>query len=205
MNVWYVSYGSNICEERFLCYVNGDTPEGSTKKERGCTDQTPPMKTSKAELPYSLFFAKERSKWGKGGVAFIGQEGTEGQPTFGRKYLITAEQFCEVVAQENNMHTVEIDLEKVIKEGSLSITNGWYGRIVYLGDEDGYPMFTFTVNLEELQDLVTYNRPSVAYLSMIIKGLKGLGMTEEEMLKYLLDKNGIKEYFTAETLKAYLK
>ncbi|MYL44960.1 hypothetical protein GLV94_04840 [Virgibacillus halodenitrificans] len=205
MNVWYVSYGSNICEERFLCYINGDIPEGSTKRERGCIDKTPPIETGKAELPYSLFFAKERSKWGEGGVAFIDQERTEDQPTFGRKYLITAEQFYDVVAQENNMHTVEIDLEKVIKEGSLSMADGWYGQIVYLGKENGYPMFTFTLNSKESQNKTTYNRPSITYLSMIIRGLKELGMGKEEVLKYLMDKNGIKEYFTEETLKAYVE
>lgn len=58
MDVWYVSYGSNLSYERFLCYINGTTPKGSTKAEQGCRDKTLSNATGKITIPYKLYFAK---------------------------------------------------------------------------------------------------------------------------------------------------
>ena len=33
--VWYLSYGSNLLEERFLCYIEGGTPPGSKSFHSG--------------------------------------------------------------------------------------------------------------------------------------------------------------------------
>ncbi|MGY0694846.1 hypothetical protein ACW2QC_19030 [Virgibacillus sp. FSP13] len=203
MDVWYVSYGSNICEDRFLCYIFGDTPNGSSTKEWGCTDKTAPKRSAKAELPYPLYFAKERSKWGDGGVAFIGDIPVEKERTLARKYLITSEQFSEVVAQENNQPGLQVDLQQVIRMGKQMVTDGWYGSIVYLGEEDGFPMFTFTANTP--MDHTIVNKPSAAYLSMIARGLKELGLTEGEIVSYFLGKGGIAGQFTAATLAAYIE
>ncbi|MBP1971411.1 hypothetical protein J2Z83_003550 [Virgibacillus natechei] len=202
MDVWYVSFGSNIFQERFLCYINGDRPHGSTKKETGCEDKTPPKASEKVELAYPLYFSKERSKWGEGGVAFIGHETMNNTMTIGRKYLITDEQFIEVVAQENNQYDLDIDLHDVIEKGHKSVNSGWYGRLVYLGDKDGYPMFTFTSN-QPIDD-TTFTKPSAAYLSTITSGLLELGLSKDGIVEYFLNKNGIEENFTKEALTHYL-
>ncbi|GGB40426.1 hypothetical protein F3157_16985 [Virgibacillus dakarensis] len=202
MDVWYVSYGSNICEDRFLCYIYGDTPKGSTAKECGCTDKTPPKRSEKVELPYPLYFAKERSKWGDGGVAFIGDRPVYTDRTYARKYLITAEQFSEVVAQENNQPGLLVELQQVLQKGKQTITDGWYGSLLYLGEEDGFPMFTFTANTP--MDRTTFNKPSASYLTMIVRGLRELGLTNDEIVSYLLGKKGIAEYFTTDTLGEYI-
>ncbi|WP_163970259.1 hypothetical protein [Oceanobacillus halotolerans] len=202
MDVWYVSYGSNICEDRFLCYIYGGTPEGSEKREVGCHDKTPPKRSEKAEIPYPLYFAKEKSKWGKGGVAFIGNETKREELTIARKYLITAEQFCEVVEQENNNQRLDIDVNKIISEGHLDINAGWYGRLMYLGDKNGNPMFTFT-NTEPMTDQ-TFTIPPSTYLSIIGRGLLELGLTDEAVAEYFLLKRGIKGKFTKESLYNYI-
>ncbi|SET59323.1 hypothetical protein SAMN05216389_11630 [Oceanobacillus limi] len=202
MDVWYVSYGSNLCEDRFMCYINGDRPPGSDKREIGCTDKAPPKVSGVAEIPYPLYFSKERSKWGSGGVAFIDHQKSKDELSIGRKYLITAEQFAEVVAQENNRNDLTIDLDEVIENGFSTIGSGWYGRIVCLGELNGAPMFTFTNNLPMSE--MKCNKPSAAYLSTIARGLLELGLDQEDVIDYFLNKQGISGIFTKKDLYDYI-
>jgi len=188
MDVWYLSYGSNLSVDRFLCYIEGGAPEGSTEAELGCFDKTPPKENVKMEIPYPLYFSKERSKWGEGGVAFIDHHPVEDEVTIGRKFLITDEQFKEVVAQENNEQGLDIDLDTVIQEGAAKITNGWYGRIMYLGEKDGAPIFTFTSNVPMTEQKI--KEPAQAYIRTIANGLMKMGMTEREVSHYLKAKRG---------------
>lgn len=188
MDVWYLSYGSNLSVDRFLCYIKGGAPEGSTEAELGCFDKTPPKVNVKMEIPYRLYFSKDRSKWGEGGVAFIDHHPVEGEVTIGRKFLITDQQFKEVVEQENNERNLEIDLDKVIREGSAKITNGWYGRIMHLGEKDGAPIFTFTSNVPMSEQRI--KEPAQPYIRTIAHGLMKLGLTEQEVSQYIMEKRG---------------
>src|SRR3954449_2685541 len=70
--VWYASYGSNINTDRFLCYIKGGKPEGSSKVETGCKDPSLPIASSTFTMNFPLYFAKEAAKWESKGVAFIG-------------------------------------------------------------------------------------------------------------------------------------
>lgn len=185
-----------------MCYILGTKAPGSAIAEKGCSDPTPPLANKKLELPYPLYFAKERSKWGKGGVAFIDPNRTEQEMTIGKMYLITEQQFKEVVSQENNVSYIPMDLKKVIQEGSGNIGNGWYRQILYVGEEDGYPIFTFT-NPDPM-DKVPCNPPNTAYLSTIAAGLLELGYHKEAIVSYFLHKQGIQEHFTKESLYTYL-
>ncbi|RZT24013.1 MULTISPECIES: hypothetical protein [Fictibacillus] len=187
--VWYVSYGSNLMEHRFLCYILGDQPEGSSQKERGCRNPAMPLKNGKAVLPFPLYFARERTKWGEGGVAFIGHEKNEKYKTYGRKYLVTVEQFLDVTAQENSCDEIEADLEEVIEKGYIHFGSGWYSRMVYLGEEEGYPMVTFTCNLDLHEQ--NLNPPPATYLTTIAKGLSQIGLTCDEAVKYFAETPGI--------------
>lgn len=65
MDVWYVSYGSNISENRFSCYIEGGIPEGSEKEEKGCENTTPPKKV-KSRAPLSSLFYKGKKQMGQG-------------------------------------------------------------------------------------------------------------------------------------------
>ena len=202
MDVWYVSYGSNISESRFSCYIEGGMPEGSNKVERGCANQTPPKKVEKATLPFPLYFMREKSKWGKGGVAFIGHEKDPHTTTFARKYLITDEQFREVVEQENNMDSLNINIEDIINRGFVDLTAGWYGRVIYLGEAEGAPMFTFTSS-NAMGDY-DFTNPPPTYLYMISRGLKEVGLAEKDIVDYFLTKPGIKGKFTKDSLFRYI-
>ncbi|WP_164214732.1 hypothetical protein [Virgibacillus sp. YIM 98842] len=202
MDVWYVSYGSNLCKSRFSCYIKGGTPEGSDKAERGCLNQTPPKRTEIAELPYSLYFMREKSKWGKGGVAFIDHEKEDQQTTIARKYLITDDQFREVVEQENNVEKLHLPLEKIIDNGYIDLTPSWYDRVLYVGETEGAPMFTFTNSSPMGEN--DFTTPPSTYLSMISRGLKEVGLKKEEIVDYFIGKPGIENHFTRESLYQYI-
>lgn len=202
MNVWYVSYGSNLCRDRFMCYIEGGRPEGSEKVEKGCRDQTPPKADEKIELKYPLYFAKNRSKWGEGGVAFIGHDEIAETKTIGRMYLITNEQFEDVVAQENNQDNLTIDLQKVIENSYQDINESWYGRIIFLGYKDKAPMFTFT-NPCQIND-EKFTLPPASYLKIISRGLMELDLQTEEIVRYFNHCKGINGNFTAEKLQEYI-
>ena len=61
--VWYASYGSNLQEERFLCYIMGGKAIGSNKSNPGCKDKTPPRDTEEIYIESEMYFAKSSSVW----------------------------------------------------------------------------------------------------------------------------------------------
>jgi hypothetical protein len=188
--VWYASYGSNLCEDRFLCYIKGGKPAGSTKVEIGCRDQSLPLETRSVELEFPLYFSAYSSRWG-GGVAFVGTTNREQQKTLGRMYLITKEQFIDVVKQENKLTDLVIDFSKVVEDGSHVTKESLYGNILYAGDCDGYPIFTFTYYHD--QDAREVTVPSENYLTMLIRGYKETySLTDEQIANYLITKPGVK-------------
>src|SRR4030095_163368 len=117
-HIWYASYGSNLLEERFLCYIKGGQPVGSKKHYEGCRDKSLPIDKEEFYIPSELYFAKESDSWDNGGVAFIKTNFEPQQSTLGRMYLITPQQFIDVVKQETNSSgSLHIDFEKAIVEG----------------------------------------------------------------------------------------
>lgn len=200
--VWYASYGSNLSRDRFLCYIKGGKPRGSEKVEVGCKDKSLPIKETTYIMRYPLYFAKSSERWQNKGVAFIGLNKDEKHHTYSRKYLITVEQFMDVVKQENNGAALDIDLIEIIKDGSKTLRDSWYGTILYLGEEGGYPILTFTADW----DLdVPYNKPSEEYLSMIINGLKTtLELENTEVLNYLSSKPGVADNYNRNEIEILL-
>jgi len=196
--LWYASYGSNLNEDRFLCYIKGGSPAGSTRFETGCTNSALPIAESTFIINYPLYFAKEAAGWQSQGVAFIKSNRDEDSVTYSKKYLITTDQFFDVVKQENSGLVFDMDLNEVIEKGSnIFRENAWYGNIIYLGEDDGYPIFTFTAPWDSGN--VEVNKPSHSYLATIIKGLK-TDYTMEEVFHYLKNKPGITGFFTDEEL-----
>jgi hypothetical protein len=190
--LWYASYGSNILESRFHCYILGGQPKGSQKTHHGCTDKTLPQDKKEILINHELYFAKESKGWGDGGVGFIKTEFNEAVQTLGKMYLVTTEQFIEIVKQENNFEEeLLIDFNKVIENGSLLINkDSWYGTLLYLGEEDGNPIFTFTNTKNLIEEI---NPPTKQYLSTIINGLKkAYHLNEIEIEEYFKNKLGIK-------------
>lgn len=187
--VWYACYGSNLLEERFACYISGGRPAGSFRTYTGCTDRTLPAVSKSIQIKAELYFAKSSKTWSGGGVAFIWPD--ENSLTFGKMYLITAEQFVELVKQEIRYEgTLELDLAQAVKEGYLiTQPKTWYGKTLYLGSEKDIPIFSFT-NIDYLKTEI--NAPNEHYLNKIILGLRETyGLTDEQILNYLSSKRGI--------------
>ena len=188
--VWYVCYGSNLLEERFLCYVRGGVIPGNTLSERGAKDTTPPVKSEKCMIDHELFFSTPVKKWFGSGVAYIDPQKTEELQTvtLGRRYLITLEQFLDVVRQENSLLEdceLPIDFDKLKAAGSQVVLPGsYYGRLLYLGDAENFPMYSFTCipDMEKMEKAPLFG----PYYDVIAAGLQEtFGMNEVEVTKYL--------------------
>ena len=242
--VWYASYGSNLCFERFLCYIfNTDMVNletNLTSKHTGCRTRIRPEKTLPCLFPFPCFFASYSSFW-NGSIAFLslplsslsqtqnennnnnndnkeekikGDEKLNGENkdikenclfignkigfdwkdnkeeelkdwldnslpqhnnnvnkgkrnfSYGRMYLITAEQFIDILIQENDFLTTKLphlSVEDIVARYQLSSLNSSpspssfniyieeinsdpYNLLVVLGFHDCYPIITFTTN-----------------------------------------------------------
>ena len=199
--VWYASYGSNLLESRFHCYISGGMPEGSSKSEHGCTNREHPKKAAPISLPYEMYFSEYANRW-EGGVAFINTTKDPSVRTYGKKYLITSEQFKQIVQQENDNYEMEINLELAQRVHTYSFNDSWYGNILYLGDADGYPIFTFTDQRTITEKKIT--PPSLAYLKNIYLGLAELYKNDKNLIHYLYAKKGVSEaYSLADLEKAF--
>lgn len=183
--VWYVSYGSNMSEARLACYIEGGRPTGATKTYPGARDPRVPRRDMKAELPGRLYFAGKSPTWG-GGVAFYDHD-TPG-PTPARAYLVTAEQFADIAAQE--MHRLpdpEDPLEEVVM-GGMDVGRheagpGHYETLIQVGEHEGAPMLTFTA--PHGSSHVPHTEPADAYLQMLSQGLReSHGWSEDRIADY---------------------
>ena len=214
--VWYASFGSNLCSERFRCYLRGGKVAGMSVEQPGARDQhvpftVPPTKecpTTSMVVPHRLFFAKVSPWWSNGGVAFLDvseSETDERMHSHLRLYRISLEQFCDVFAQENGLDPRdegnwrrftrdEVREMAKNKSGDHRIENSWYGYCQALGAiGDVEPILTFTLPPEELRAIRTgvvddVNPPSQGYHDVIARGLVELGMNEELADGYLRER-----------------
>lgn len=214
--VWYASYGSNINRERFLCYIQGGTAKCATHTEQGARDDSLPVDEKNILIPRQLYFARKAMKWQGKGVAFVeadragegvaAEKGAE-QPTLGWMYLITVEQFEDVVKQENSLPVsdpIDLRLEEAREKGSVTLLEkSWYGRLVFLGYVDDYPVFTFTSPVDLIDDVVG---PSEEYLSMIAGGLvENYPLSLDELVDYFAAKPGVSGSWTEHDLREVLE
>lgn len=186
--VWYVAYGSNVLRSRFLCYIKGGKAKNCKKEDVGCRNKAEPIKDKPVIIPYELYFAKEGSIWGEGAASFIKPKISKTESTYARQYLITLEQFKDIVKQENDViiENIEINVMDLLKEGETHLgaphEMEWYGRILHLGEDEGFPMLTFTAKWSEVDE---YGKPSDKYLNTIKKGLKeSHGLSDDQIDDY---------------------
>ncbi|MBH0775159.1 histone deacetylase [Nocardia bovistercoris] len=166
--VWYASYGSNMHSARFACYLAGGTPEGGAIDLPGCRDRTAPRRTRALALPGLLYFATESRTW-TGGRAFYTPEAAG--VTAARAYLVTAEQFGDIVAQEMyRTPDAHLDLTAAVSAGHAAIGPGRYETLIRTGTLDGHPMLTCTAPRE--YTALPGNPPSPAYLRHLAAGLR---------------------------------
>lgn len=183
--VWYVSYGSNMCRDRLACYLAGGTPRGASRCYVGARDPRMPAEDVGVLLPGSIYFAGRSATWG-GGVAYYDHD--RPGPTPARAYRVTAAQFADVAAQE--MHRVPEPggpLEKVVMGGLESGRHeagpGRYETLVQVGRRDGVPMLTFTAPHGYAG--IGHTPPSAAYLRMLTEGLRDAhGWDEKQIAAY---------------------
>ena len=56
-SIWYVCYGSNLCLERFMCYLTGKGSEKynvDSNPEREYKDQSLPRRSKLIKIPFIL-------------------------------------------------------------------------------------------------------------------------------------------------------
>ena len=183
--VWYVSYGSNMCADRFSCYIAGGRPPGGSRTNPGARDRTLPRRSIPVDLPGTVYFAGESPQWG-GGVAFY----DHARPgwTAARAYLVTAGQLADIAAQE--MYRVPQDgdpLEEVVlgplDGGRHEHGPGRYETLLEVGSADGHPLLTFTSphGIEHVE----HSEPSPYYLATVARGLReSRGWDDQRIASY---------------------
>ncbi len=163
--VWYACYGSNLCKERFLWYIQG----GGPKNNSGCRDKSLLIVDRPYTIHNELYFANQSRTWGNKGVAFLKLEKNEKIKTLGRAYLITSEQFEDIRKQEGP-------------------SDNWYGHVLELGEMGGISVKTLT-RIPGNGRQYTTNAPSLEYIDMLKRGLCETypSMTVGEVSRYLND------------------
>lgn len=196
-HLWYASYGSNMLAARFLFYVRGGTPPGTTHRYPGFRDPTPPQQTTPAWLPGGVYFGLASRVWG-GGLALYDPD-LPGRAA-ARAYLITTAQFSDLVAQE--MHrdpTNTINLDPVFQQGRFRIGPGRYETLVYTGDQDSYPVLTFASSRNAFD--TEARSPAARYLQTLGLGLlETHGWTPDEAADYLIHLPGIELGWTRDAI-----
>jgi hypothetical protein len=187
MHVWYASYGSNLCRERFLCYVRGGRPDGASRDYPGARDATPPSDDRPLLIGGEVVFGSESRTWG-GGTAFY--DARSFGRTLARAYRVTSYQFADVAAQEMHREPGEdLDLSQVMENSRHELGPGRYETLHLVGQLDGEPVLTFTA---PDPGTLAQRAPSPAYLSMLARGLgESHGLTAPEVLAYLRGRPGL--------------
>jgi hypothetical protein len=198
--VWYVGYGSNLCAERFRCYIAGGIPPGLTDPCRGARDRTPPREDRPLDIKHRLYFAGISESWG-GSPCFLDTVVSPDSLTLGRAYLVTWGQFEDVVTQENGRPTSSIDLDSsVLTEGrSVRLGLGSYQNLLCLGTLDGFPIVTITS--PRAMSSAELGAPSSTYLKVMIAGLRETrAMRDDAIVDYLASAPGCSEVLVVAAL-----
>ena len=164
--VWYVSYGSNMLYERFLCYIEGGFFEDGGSYNDPCEDTSAPVEVRTLEIPYDMYFGNYSGSWNGCGVSFL--DTTQKGKAFGVAYLITRKQFEHVAAQENG--------------GRFPGYGSWYEDIKTFGEMDGFDLVTITND-----ELRPYNEPCKEYVNTLARGIRENWpeMSDEDIDNYL--------------------
>ena len=185
--VYYASYGSNLSSARLACYLRGGRPSGAGRTYSGARDRALPSDSVTLSIPHRLYFTGSSKVWG-GATAFVDTTSSVELGALARAYLITWEQFEDVVAEENGRPTAPIDIAPTELTGGFSrcIGPGRYENLLCVGRHDGRPIVTFTAPWA-LADREPAT-PVPAYLAMVIGGLRE---------SHDLDDTAITDYLTA--------
>ena len=179
--LWYVAYGTNLSSARFRMYLQGGRPAGGARHHPGSRDPLAPKRDVSLMIPGGIRFVGESSIWG-GGMAIYDAR-ADGEVA-ARAYLITAEQFVDILAQEMRREPgLHIDMTAVQETGWHSFGPGRYQTLGHLGIRDDFPMLTFTSADVDDHPLTP---PSEGYLRTMARGLhESHGWTSAQIGDYL--------------------
>ena len=179
--IWYVAYGSNLSRDRFSYYLRGGRPDGSERDFPGCRDCSDPSDSFGLLISGGVYFAGRSSGW-RAGMAFYDPR-AQGQAA-ARAYLITTEQFVDVLAQETRRSPgMSLDLAPSFRGDRYSTGVGGYSILVRVGERRGVPLLTFTRDRDTAPMLAA---PSAAYLAAMATGLREAhGWSEVQINRYL--------------------
>lgn len=169
--------------ERLRVYLLGGRPKGGRRTYPGCRDSRPPRRDVPVMLPGGIYFALESATW-TGGMAFYDAE-LPGQAA-ARAYLITAEQFADIAAQEMYEPPGRDFglIEEAVAHGRACLGPGRYETLVCAGSRDGHPLLTFTAPWAAAD--VEWTPPAEQYLRMIASGIyEAHGWPPERISGYL--------------------
>jgi hypothetical protein len=179
--LWYVAYGTNLSRARFRVYLHGGRPPGGARVYPGSRDPLAPERDFPLRIPGGLRFVGVSSVWGGGLAVYDPRAAGE---VAARAYLITAEQFVDVLAQEMRLQPgLDLDLAPVQETRWHSYGPGCYQTVAALGVRDDLPMLTFTsADVYARPD----NPPSEGYLRTMALGLREChGWTRSRIGAYL--------------------
>jgi len=179
--MWYVAYGTNLSWERFRMYLQGGRPWVGGRDHPGCRDPFGPQREMALMVPGGIRFVGDSTIWGGGTAVYDARAAAE---VAVRAYLITAEQFVDVLAQEMRLEPrLDLDLGPVQRTGWHSLGPGRYQTLAQLGTQDDVPMLTFTS--AEVADQ-PINAPTRGYLRTMATGLREAhGWSAERIGRYL--------------------
>ena len=180
-HIWYVAYGTNLSRQRFRYYLRGGQPDGLERDYPGCRDKSDEIATFGLLITGGLYFAGHSSVW-RAGMAFY--DANVAGEVAARAYLITTEQFVDVLAQETRQSPgMTLDLGPVFRGERYSNGVGGYPILVRVGERHGLPLVTFT---RDRRNVSTLAAPSVLYLAAMATGLREAhGWSRTQIDRYL--------------------
>ena len=186
-----MSYGSNLLAERFVRYLTGGLAPGRLVPQQGARNPAHWVQDAPVEIPHRLHFVGESKAWGGGGVAMIDPEPGAGT-TLARAYLITDQQFQDVMAQESGRRVGdEVDLSAALQDGTAVLGHGAYDRVLAFGMREGHPMVTFTT--PRSIDTLRPNPPGDAYRNTVTAGLcQAHGLSLDQACAYVDQHAGLR-------------
>lgn len=163
--VWYVSYGSNLLEERLKYYIQGGDCRYNGTVYSSCSDTALPVESRPVLIPYNMYYGNYgRGSWKNSAVSFL--DLSRKGMAYGRAYKVKKTQLDGIHRQEG--------------KGA-----SWYPECIRLQDIDGLEAYTFAGHQEKKKE--PFSRVSAEYGIVLYRGLKECypGMSEREIWDYL--------------------
>ena len=183
--VWYVAYGSNLLEARFLSYLAGCDDGPAWGSHRGARDPSPPSGDRRVVVPHPVFFGGHSRKW-QGGCCFCRAEPPEpGRlPVVGRAWRITWDQMTDVVAQETNRPTDQASMPETPPppDTAVRVLDGVIDLVVGMPEIDGERACTLASS-----DPPEIGPPSLTYRDVLAAGMAEMGLDPAQIDGQLAD------------------